>query len=194
MDVSSPTAYLALDTNVLLNHLGPIQRAYARMLASDVWLLIPTTVVNGTSNIIQLTAELDGLKVSDKPTPTGTLGEIARKATSWLLSILQRQRSGGAGRVRFEKWSEAAQSLPAGPRPDDAVLACCLYFAQSSRVSLWTDDRNLALLAEANGIPTIGREGVFPTLGLARDESEVEAMEVDGDIVCRNSASLTTER
>ncbi len=46
------------------------------------------------------------------------------------------------------------------PKADDRILDCCQYFtlSHSSRVFLWTDDRNLALQAEANGIPSFGNK------------------------------------
>lgn len=56
--------------------------------------------------------ELDRLKLSDKPagaTPEEgkvTLGQLATKATHWLLDTNRRRRQTGHGVVRCQKWIE----------------------------------------------------------------------------------------
>ncbi|RXK35396.1 hypothetical protein M231_07340 [Tremella mesenterica] len=38
---------------------------------------------------------------------------------------------------------------------DDKILDCCLFFQRKGEVILWTEDKNLTLLAEANSISTL---------------------------------------
>ena len=53
---ASATRYLALDTNVLLNHSALVRSLYQCMLVGDAWLLVPSTVVNGTRHHPYLTS------------------------------------------------------------------------------------------------------------------------------------------
>jgi len=85
----------------------------------------------------------------------------------------------------LERWSDAERTLPGGDSADDSILACCLYFAARDnvqQVTLWTDDRNLALRAEANGIPTLGGRVSLAKVcaAVAVAGEAMEAMEVDG--------------
>ncbi|RSH87470.1 hypothetical protein EHS25_003380 [Saitozyma podzolica] len=60
--------------------------------------------------------------------------------------------------LRCQRWSERLDR--AISKPDDRVLDCCLFFRSREgvrSVTLWTADRNLALLAESNDVRTISR-------------------------------------
>ncbi|KAI9639481.1 uncharacterized protein MKK02DRAFT_29534 [Dioszegia hungarica] len=125
--------YLTLDTNVLINHLNLVQKL--DKLASQAHTEQSSTV-------------------SSQSTRPDTLA-AARQATTWLLAVNRHRRETGYGAVRCQRWSErGAQRLS---KADDRVLDCALYFREQGggNVMLWTEDRNLSLLAEANDISTI---------------------------------------
>lgn len=136
-----------------------------------------------------LTEELDGLSKSN----SHSLASSARTATAWLDDKARGVRVGRGSRLRIESRSERAsaaiethEGVGTRAREDDAILSCCLFFARAAPVILWTDDRNLALLAEGSGVHTLVGRGV----GLVRllRETSVpldadEAMELDEEIV-----------
>jgi hypothetical protein len=199
---STSVRYLALDTNVLLNHFALVKSLHGRLLCGDSWLLVPATVISGEYRALYsdrlhiLTSELDGLKASNKPTQPGSrlsIGDVARSATAWMLDLVRSEKRGAPVRLRVESWSDAAKTQPGARSADATILACCIHYRASGPVTLWTNDRNLALLAETNGIPSVdGRVGLArlcAALGI-EDNGELEAMDVDGSgvSVCRGKA------
>ncbi|KAL1413508.1 hypothetical protein Q8F55_001282 [Vanrija albida] len=181
---TTATHYLAIDTNVFLSRFDEVRALHDRLALMSVsaWILLPGRVV----------AELDGLKSSIKPNPTParpdeSLGETARRATNWLLSIARGQLRGGRGRVRGQKRTEqaaAASKFALGPERlgDDDILVCCLDFAsRGTPVSLWTDDRNLALQAETNDIATFPAAVPLPSIArsLGVEWNGDECMDLD---------------
>lgn len=153
-------------------------------------------------------AELDGLKSSIKPNPSPlrpdeSLGETARRATNWLLSIARAQLRGGRGRVRGQKRTEqqAAASKFAlaseGTREgDDDILFCCLFFAESVPVSLWTDDRILSLRAETEHVSTFPANEPIPSIArsLGVEWNGDECMEIDTEPVSLSPPKGSKER
>lgn len=146
-------------------------------------ILVPSVVINGQhvpGHVRQANkiSELDGLTASQNPLtvlPSITVGDVARSATTWLLQVNKSRRETGRGVVRCQKWIEKDDTSVSLPRmyiemtndvsqltkADDRILDCCLYFMQQSAdVRLWTNDRNLSVLAETNGVPTIGGRGI----------------------------------
>ncbi|WOO77080.1 Transcriptional protein swt1 [Vanrija pseudolonga] len=183
---TTATHYLVIDTNVFLSRFDEVRALHDRLAAMSVsaWILLPGRVV----------AELDGLKSSIKPNPSParpdeSLGETARRATNWLLSIARGQLRGGRGRVRGQKRTEqqAAASKFAlasqGAREgDDDILFCCLYFADlGTPVSLWTDDRILSLRAETEHVSTFPANEPLPAIArsLGVEWNGDECMEID---------------
>src|SRR5271170_6182324 len=104
---------------------------------------------------------VDGLKSSrrnDTKVKGNSIGELVREAIRWAQEGLQSDN----GSVIGQRKDEMAEGNASG---DDAILACCLYNFTSvllkSRhfkappivpVTLLTNDNNLSIKAEANGI------------------------------------------
>lgn len=154
-------------------------------------------------------SELDGLKTQRKfnngsRNHTENVGFKAQKATNWLLELMRAERRApGTTRLRGERWSEQPVVQREGVRADDTILGCCMHFQDEAPVTLWSDDRNLCLTAESNGIPTVGG----PKVGLADLKKAVAgaaavaagaaamSMEVDGVVVSPGAlSSLTRDR
>ncbi|KAK4689061.1 hypothetical protein P7C73_g1023, partial [Tremellales sp. Uapishka_1] len=152
------THYVALDTNILISNLSLVKTLHRLIYAHPsipIIILIPSTVIN----------ELDKLQNSVAPDRSSslTVGDHARSATAWLLEVGRRRRESGWGVVRCQRWVERLhRDLQ---KPDDRILDCCLYFlstqgGSAKSVLLWTDDRNLSVLAEGNDVPTIGGRNI----------------------------------
>ncbi|KAL7421689.1 hypothetical protein Q5752_003458 [Cryptotrichosporon argae] len=197
-DRSRPaTRYLALDTNVLVAYLGVVRAVHGVLSTTPGAagaLLVPSIVVH----------ELDGLAASTTPNKDGrTVGDAARAATAWLLRVHRQQRlaaSASASRAGAGTGMGAGAGADATTTPpragrgrlcgakNDQVLDCCLYFrarTEGATVALWTDDRNLSLLAEANDVPIVFGPHVPPllrALGLEERELDVDAIDVDAEL------------
>ena len=80
-------AYITVDTNVFIDHLGLIKELYAKLYNTECRLLVPTIVIN----------ELDKLASSDRYEESKGHGRrmvsaLARSATTWLLDITRHSR------------------------------------------------------------------------------------------------------
>lgn len=116
--------------------------------------------------------ELDGLSSSSSsssgsssPARPSPVSSSARSATAFLLSTYRvksppplpddpelhpARDSTVTAALRCQRWSERLDR--AISKPDDRVLDCCLFFRSREgvrSVTLWTADRNLALLVSA---------------------------------------------
>ncbi|WWC89393.1 uncharacterized protein L201_004317 [Kwoniella dendrophila CBS 6074] len=155
---SNPVHYLAIDTNVFISQLNLIRTIHSLLLSlkpSPVILLIPSVVIH----------ELDGLKNSrtlSEPESPITLGRLVQSANSWLLEIHRNRRMTGNGALRCQSIKEKYDpAIRNHGQNDDQILDCCLYFANTgSKVTLWTNDKNLGVKAESNDIPTLGGDSV----------------------------------
>ncbi|KAI7886746.1 hypothetical protein K492DRAFT_155642 [Lichtheimia hyalospora FSU 10163] len=138
-----------LDTNFLISNL-----AYLRTLTSQaakyhgsLVLVIPWIVVK----------ELDGLKgMNHQQVTRGDLGDLARKAMKFIESALREKKPWLRGQKSYEIHDENAK-LSKG---DDSILDCCLFFhnRMGKRVTLLTNDRNLAIQAMIHDIRSLSAE------------------------------------
>lgn len=153
--------YLVIDTNVLIDHLTTVKRIHDAVLdlRLDLRLLIPCVVINGELALEHLRCEADNPELDRlKNAPPSTTGDqrsaqdgtdirnAARQATAWLLSMhRQGKELPGTAAVRIQRWADSLdRSLR---KADDRILDCCLYFQdRCGGITLWTQDRNLALL------------------------------------------------
>ena len=62
-----------------------------------------------------------------------------------------------ASRLRLQAWDERLHPTTTLTKGDDRVLDCCLYYRQhyTTRVVLWTQDKNLSILATANRVDVL---------------------------------------
>ncbi|WVW83834.1 hypothetical protein I302_105855 [Kwoniella bestiolae CBS 10118] len=156
-----PVHYLAVDTNIFISHLNLIRTIHTLLLAvrpSPLVFLLPSIVIH----------ELDTLKSSRAPSEPGSpisLGRLVQAANTWLLEVHRNRRFTGIGALRCqslrEKWDTTIKDHG---QNDDQILDCCLHFANhGAKVTLWTNDKNLSVKAEANEIPTLGAQNMTLT-------------------------------
>ncbi|KAJ7638953.1 PIN domain-containing protein [Roridomyces roridus] len=151
---------LVMDTNILLDHLGMLQRftedVEKRRL--PILLIIPGAVLN----------ELDGLKKNER------LGWFARRVSEWILAKLKERNKGQTTSVRGQinsetckpsgNWRIRQPGEEFGPRGnDELILDCCIYFQkQGYRIALCSADINLTIECKSQGIsfiaPKSGRD------------------------------------
>ncbi|KAI8372870.1 PIN domain-containing protein [Radiomyces spectabilis] len=152
----TPESYshvVVLDTNFLISHLGFLKVVLdlADQYPDRLVLVVPWVVVT----------ELDGLKGHYKPQRSkgvdiGNLGDLARKAMRFLESTLRDKHKGLRGQKKFEIY-DATADLILG---DDKILDCCMYFQEclNKQVTLFTNDRNLAIKAMIHHISALSAE------------------------------------
>lgn len=147
---------LVVDTNFIVSHLNTLEQL--RLLSAQYHhrILIPTTVVQ----------ELDGLKNSDKVTSSDynsrhqSLGELARAANDWIYKQLANLESSVIVQKMNQRYNYSLTK-------DDAILDCCLYFAQALQdfVVLLSNDKNLCLRALSEHLLTVSyRKGMTAEL------------------------------
>jgi len=108
---------------------------------------------------------VDGLKSSGRKVQGKPVGALAREAIRWAQEALQMDNHSVIGQKKDETTEESAVG-------DDAMLACCLYYSipyqlmsrffQTKKdvpVTLLTNDNNLAIKAESNGIVALSSTG-----------------------------------
>lgn len=146
-----------VDTNFIVSHLNTLEQLRLLSTQYNHQILIPTTVIQ----------ELDGLKNSGKSAASGSsnsdyqnLGKLARAANDWIYGHLANLES-----------SVAVQKLNQRHKynlvKDDAILECCLYFANTLHnfVILLSNDKNLCLRALTEQILTVSyRKGMSANL------------------------------
>ncbi|KAI9495232.1 PIN domain-containing protein [Zychaea mexicana] len=141
-----------LDTNFLISNLGYLTAlaTQAEKYLGSLVVVVPWVVVT----------ELDGLKgrnniQSHKHGSSGKLGDLARRAMKFVQIALADQRGWLRGQKMDEVFEQEAKML----KGDDSILDCCRYFAQLRKpITLFTNDRNLAIKAMIHQVQTLSAE------------------------------------
>ena len=145
-------AYLVVDTNFLLSHLGlltDLERLLHGRYEGVYQIIIPKQVVH----------ELDGLKSSNKRITSNnvqsshSISTMARKAIDWCYAHFHDSKPTVTGQRLHEKIDRDALK-------DNSILDCCLYFQNvenggGNMVVLLSDDKNLCVKALVNNVLTI---------------------------------------
>ncbi|KAF9947641.1 hypothetical protein BGZ72_010407 [Mortierella alpina] len=163
-----PDAVVILDTNVLISHLNFLQT----LIETNGTVLSSRKNRSSTDNnnphiafvvpwiVIQ---ELDGLK-SSRGRGGGNevdLTEKARRAIRYVQDELEKPEE--TRKLRGQKISECIEKQS---KNDDYILDCCRYFktvypdGKKTRVTLFSNDRNLCIKALIHEVATISREKV----------------------------------
>ena len=138
---------VVVDTNILLHHLGLMDRLVGRVRRKG-WVMFIANAVRH---------ELDGLKRSEE------VGYKARQASRWIGDAQKKGGVLGQGRARegtaVRRMEE--QSWVDRRKGDDLILASCLLLqAEGAEVLLVTDDRNLGDEARDNGLQVVESVGL----------------------------------
>ncbi|KAF9966734.1 hypothetical protein BGZ70_001469 [Mortierella alpina] len=161
-----PDAVVILDTNVLISHLNFLQTliethgtlASSRRSRSSTGNKDPHIAFVVPWIVIQ---ELDGLK-SSRAHGGGNevdLTEKARRAIRYVQDELEKPEE--TRKLRGQKISECIEKQS---KNDDYILDCCRYFktvypdGKKTRVTLFSNDRNLCVKALIHEVKTISRE------------------------------------
>ncbi|CAO3567649.1 unnamed protein product [Mortierella alpina] len=161
-----PDAVVILDTNVLISHLNFLQAliethgtiASSRRSRSSTGNNNPHIAFVVPWIVIQ---ELDGLK-SSRARGGGNevdLTEKARRAIRYVQDELEKPEE--TRKLRGQKISECIEKQS---KNDDYILDCCRYFktvypdGKKTRVTLFSNDRNLCVKALIHEVKTISRE------------------------------------
>ncbi|KAF9439361.1 RNA endoribonuclease [Entomortierella beljakovae] len=159
-----PDAIVVFDTNVLISHLN-FMKSFIQMYGKkDTDSSTNATTFKGDNIIFVIpwivVQELDGLKSGG-----GRGGEVdlrfkAQRAIQYIQSELLRPEE--TRRLRGQKLSE---NLEVHKTNDDKILDCCLYFRklypkESTKVTMFSNDRNLCVKALIHDIKTISRDKI----------------------------------
>ncbi|KAH8929134.1 hypothetical protein BT69DRAFT_1346103 [Atractiella rhizophila] len=157
-----------LDTNVLISHLSLLTSLFSLLHPS---YRSPTTPLFIIPHIVL--SELDGLKHSDRMVPLPSdgaagagrprgpsqvkLGVLARRANETVLELIRQWPEVIRGQRRRETLRKKGTSSHLSG--DDLILDCCLYFRHNHRptgfLGLLSEDKNLCLKTEGEGIPSL---------------------------------------
>ncbi|KAI8137293.1 PIN domain-containing protein [Fennellomyces sp. T-0311] len=175
-----------LDTNFLISNLGYLKAltAEAELQPGSLLVIVPWIVVQ----------ELDGLKMRNKiqggRDGGGNVGDLARIAMRFLEDALRKKRMWLRGQKTDEIFDRNARLT----KGDDSILDCCRYFQQIVRpVTLFTNDRNLAIKAMIHEITSLSSENKAqmmeyasalapPTPHYHEQQQHVQVTDADGDV------------
>ncbi|KAG0212548.1 hypothetical protein BGX28_006147 [Mortierella sp. GBA30] len=165
-DDDEPDAIVVLDTNVLISHLNFLQ-TLIEACGTPFNRKNRAPVGNGQPQIVFVVPwivvqELDGLKSNSRGHGTEVnLTEKARRAIRYVQDELE--KSEDKRKLRGQKINECIEKQS---KNDDYILDCCRYFrtaypdAKKTKVTLFSNDRNLCVKALIHEVRTIAREKI----------------------------------
>ncbi|KAF9586543.1 hypothetical protein BGW38_002540 [Lunasporangiospora selenospora] len=202
---NDPSAIVILDTNILISHLNLL-----KSLTNSVEFSVSNHGLKTTKDSVPrilfivpwvVIQELDGLKSGKQFGGELDLAEKSRRAIRYVETELEKPADRRA--LQGQKISE---SIEKQTQNDDRILDCCRYFKvaypndKKTRVTLFSNDRNLSVKALIHDIKTISREKVVldqdsvtaailgTEISSAMSSNDI-SMAVDGNTACQDSES-----